>query len=88
MEKNNLKLGLAREKEKAKIKVNRVENDMGKMRRINQILITSNDIKERIIAELKEEVIQKQQNIQEMMYKLGRKKKELDFYKQTLGPYY
>lgn len=57
MEKEKLKQGIVREKEKAKVKVDWVENDMNKMKRINQVLITSNDIKERIIADLKQELI-------------------------------
>ena len=54
-----IKASIVGEKEKAKVKGVRVENDMEKMRRINQVLITSNDIKERIVAELKEDVIKK-----------------------------
>ena len=57
MEKEKLKQGIVREKEKAKVKVDRVENDMNKMKWINQVLIASNDIKERIIADLKQELI-------------------------------
>eukprot|EP00347_Sterkiella_histriomuscorum_P010555 403375839 len=88
LEKEKLRMGIIREREKAKVKVDRVENDMAKMKRINQVLIASNDLKERIVADLKSEVIQKQILAEDYKSKYEKKMRELDFYKKMMGAYY
>ena len=85
LEKEKLRSSIIREKEKASVKVGRVENQMDQMKRINQVLITSNDIKERIIGELKDELVDKSNENDKLRDSLRKKKEELGFYKRCLG---
>lgn len=55
-----------REKEKSKNKIDRVEGDMGKLTKINRVLITTNDMKERVIAQLKEELAVKNEKLEDL----------------------
>ncbi len=50
------------------------------------MLITSNDLKERIIGDLKQDLHSKQHALDDLTQKLEETQKELAFFKLALGP--
>jgi len=56
LENEKLRFIIRKEKEASKLRLRRMEGEFGKLKRINEILISSNDNKDSIINDLKGDV--------------------------------
>ena len=55
------------------------------MYRINEVLLTANEVKERVISDLKKDIIDKNECIDKMLKQINEAQQKVEFYQKHLG---